>query len=281
MAGERVGEHHRAHQVAIVLDADDAVEVLRADEPVVRAIAVEVMDGGGQVGGEDHGVGAVARVMVPRPELLAGLAIEGDDQGTTTLVRPLPVEHPQDDPAPATRPETARRAAVEQPGAGLQIDPALELARSHRGSRRYGFPSVSVSVATISFSPSPSMSQIVGPDPAGSTWVWKCSNAFAIRTRADPPSGGTRRSLPVAVAHDDLPRPAQVRHERRWGQVRLGAGRLVAIDLGGTLSRHDGLAVQGHPLGLWVAIACLVSECLVSGDRLDADDLVFPRAGTR
>jgi len=55
--GQRVGEDHGTHQVAIVLDAEDAIEVLRADEPIVRTIAVEVMNGGGQMGGEGHGLG--------------------------------------------------------------------------------------------------------------------------------------------------------------------------------------------------------------------------------
>src|SRR5262249_33828639 len=47
VARERIGERDWSDKVAIVLDGDDAVKVLRADEPVVCAIAIEIVNGGG------------------------------------------------------------------------------------------------------------------------------------------------------------------------------------------------------------------------------------------
>ena len=75
--------------------------------------------------GEYDRICPVYSVVIPHPELLACLQVVGRHDGIAALVRALPVEHPQDDPAALARSQSSYRPAAERARSGQQVDPAL------------------------------------------------------------------------------------------------------------------------------------------------------------
>ena len=129
--GQRVGEDHGTDQIFVVLDADDAVEVLGTDEPVVgarrrRNPATAL----GKCGSEDDGILAVVAVVVADPELLRPSARRRPRPGSGSSWSGALAGHAQQDPPAAARAEPAGRAAVHRRHAGQQLQPPLLLAVS-------------------------------------------------------------------------------------------------------------------------------------------------------